>query len=61
MEKLGLRAPSATWTYLINDNPFEHNLGMQLIGDAGMQIGAGVLGSLIALQLMFRKKRPDLK
>jgi preprotein translocase subunit SecA len=60
-EKLGLRAPSATWTYLINDNPFEHNLGMQLIGDAGMQIGAGILTPLLALQLLSRKKRSGLK
>ncbi len=61
LEKLGLRAPAATWTYLVNDNPFEHNLGMQLIGDAGMQIGAGILTPLLAMQLMFRKKSSKLK
>jgi hypothetical protein len=29
---------------------------MQLIGNAGMQIGAGILTPLLALQLLFRKK-----
>jgi preprotein translocase subunit SecA len=61
LEKLGLKTPTATWTYLVNDNPFEHNLGMQLIGNAGLQIGAGILGPLVALQLMFRKNKSDLK
>ncbi len=60
-EKLGLRAPAATWTYLVNDNPFEHNLGLQLIGDAGMQIGASILTPLLALKLMSRKKGSKLK
>jgi preprotein translocase subunit SecA len=60
-DKLGLRAPAATWTYLVNDNPFEHNLGLQLIGNAGMQIGAGILTPLLALQLLARKKASKLK
>ena len=57
LDQLGIRAPSATWTYLINDNPFEKNLGMQLIGNAGMQVSAGILGPLLALELLFRKKK----
>jgi preprotein translocase subunit SecA len=60
-DKLGLRVPAATWTYLVNDNPFEHNLGLQLIGNAGMQIGAGILTPLLALQLLARKKASKLK
>ena len=57
MDVLGIKAPSATWTYLINDNPFEKNLSMQLIGNAGMQVSAGILGPLLALELLFRKKK----
>ena len=57
LDDLGIRAPSATWTYLVNDNPFEKNLGMQLIGDTGMQVAAGIFGSLLALELFFRKKK----
>jgi preprotein translocase subunit SecA len=57
LDDLGIRAPSATWTYLVNDNPFEKNLGMQLIGDTGMQVAAGIFGPLLALELFFRKKK----
>jgi preprotein translocase subunit SecA len=57
LEELGIKAPSATWTYLINDNPFEHIIGMQLIGDPGKQLGAVIMTPLLALQLFFRKKR----
>jgi preprotein translocase subunit SecA len=57
LDDLGIRAPSATWTYLVNDNPFEKNLGMQLIGDTGMQVVAGIFGPLLALELFFRKKK----
>jgi len=35
-------APSSTWTYLINDNTFEGMLGVQLIGNPGLQVGAGI-------------------
>ncbi|MEJ2617750.1 MAG: hypothetical protein P8Z35_22535, partial [Ignavibacteriaceae bacterium] len=42
----GLKAPSSTWTYLINDTPFENTLGIELIGNIGMSIGAGIYGFL---------------
>jgi preprotein translocase subunit SecA len=61
LEKLGIKAPSATWTYLINDNPFEHNVGMQLIGDTGAQIGAVIMTPFLALHLFFKKKKRTLK
>jgi len=57
LDALGIKGPSATWTYLINDNPFENLLGIQLIGNMGMQTMAGMLGPLVALQLLFRKKK----
>jgi preprotein translocase subunit SecA len=57
LEKLGIKAPSATWTYLINDNPFEHVIGMQFIGDPGRQIGAVIMTPFLAWHLLFRKKR----
>ncbi|MBN1464829.1 accessory Sec system translocase SecA2 [candidate division KSB1 bacterium] len=53
----GLKAPTATWTYLINDSPFENQLGAQMIGNIGLQVSAGMLGPLVALQLLFRKKK----
>ena len=57
LEQIGIKAPTATWTYLINDNPFENLLGVQLIGDIGLQVGAGIFGPLLALQRLFRKKK----
>jgi preprotein translocase subunit SecA len=59
LEKLGLNAPSATWTYLINDNPFEHIVGMQFIGDPGRQIGAAMMTPFLAWHLLFRKKHKN--
>jgi preprotein translocase subunit SecA len=56
---LGIKRPSATWTYLINDNPFENNLGLQLIGNIGMQVSAGILGPLLGLKMLFAKVGKD--
>jgi len=55
IQKSGIKAPSATWTYLINDDPFEHVLGIQLIGDPGKQIGAVIMTPFLAFHLLFRK------
>ncbi|MEJ2052736.1 MAG: accessory Sec system translocase SecA2 [Calditrichaceae bacterium] len=59
LDALGIKSPAATWTYLVNDNPFENNMGFQLIGNAGMQVTAGVMGPLMALELFFRKKKKE--
>lgn len=32
LEGLGIRGPSSTWTYLVNDNPFRDQIGMMLTG-----------------------------
>jgi preprotein translocase subunit SecA len=56
-EKLGIKVPTATWTYLVNDNPFENILGLQLIGNTGLQVSAGILWPLMILQFALRKKR----
>ena len=57
LDKSGIKAPSATWTYLINDNHFEHVVGMQFIGDPARQIGAVIMTPFLAWHLLFRKKR----
>lgn len=54
-ENAGLKAPSATWTYLINDNPFENLLGIQIMGNMGLAIGAGIYGPLMVAFSMFNK------
>lgn len=55
LDSLRLRAPSATWTYLVNDNPFEDMLEIQLIGNMGLNTGAGLYWPLIGLYLLFKK------
>ena len=34
----GIRAPSATWTYLVNDDPFRNRIGPMLTGPGGATI-----------------------
>jgi len=55
LNKSGLKTPSSTWTYLINDNPFEHMMGIQLMGNRGLQIGAGIWGPLLAVYYFWKK------
>ena len=47
--------PSATWTYLVNDNSFENLIGLQMIDNIGMQIGASMLGGVFILRELHRK------
>ena len=51
------KAPSSTWTYLINDNPFENNLGINLIGNIGLSIGAVMMTPLIMISMIIKKIR----
>jgi len=38
MEGLGIKGPSSTWTYLINDDPFRNQIGRMLTGSGGATI-----------------------
>ncbi len=55
LDSLGLKAPSATWTYLVNDNPFEDMLEILLIGNVGLSTGAGLYWPLMGLYLWFKR------
>jgi preprotein translocase subunit SecA len=45
-----LKAPTATWTYLINDKSFENLLGLQLVGNIGLSsVAAFTFGPLLGL------------
>lgn len=57
LEDIGIKAPSATWTYLVNDNPFENMIGMQFIGDMGKQIGGVIMMPILLWHHLFRKKK----
>ncbi len=50
-----LKVPTATWTYLINDNSFEELLGMQLIGNVALQTWAGLYAPITFLFPLFNK------
>jgi len=42
LDKEGLRGPSSTWTYLINDDPFRDQLSMALGGNVAFAAGAAL-------------------
>jgi preprotein translocase subunit SecA len=56
IEGHGFKAPSATWTYLVSDNPFEEQFGFQLMGNIGLSAGAALMfGPLLGLYPLLRK------
>jgi preprotein translocase subunit SecA len=61
---LGAKAPSSTWTYLVNDDPFRDQLGAQLTGPGrttvamGMAAFAAPLLILLGLADRFWRRRP---
>ena len=59
-EQHGIKAPTATWTYLINDNPFEHLFGTQLIGNTGLSLGVVWMWPFILISLLLKKLRKRL-
>ena len=63
-EDHGIKAPTATWTYLINDNSFENLLGLQLVGNIGLSsVAAFMFGPLLGLYPLLLKlgKRKKMK
>jgi preprotein translocase subunit SecA len=54
-ENSGLRVPSSTWTYLVNDDPFERNFGMLLVSNIAVNAFAGLLWPLTFLLFLLRK------
>ncbi|KMQ52782.1 preprotein translocase subunit SecA [Chitinispirillum alkaliphilum] len=51
------KSAGATWTYLVNDNPFDDNFGFQLSGNIGLGAMAALLGPLTALLLLAQKAK----
>jgi preprotein translocase subunit SecA len=64
LEALGIRGPSSTWTYLVNDDPFRNQIGVMLTGPGRKTIAiysAVLLGPLLVLWGLvdrFLRKRP---
>lgn len=62
----GLTAPSSTWTYLVNDDPFEQRIGSLLTGPGGSTVAvyaalhlAPLLVLWGAVDRLFRRKAPS--
>lgn len=55
MAASGLNRPSATWTYLVNDNPFEWLVGISAPGNVGLGVAAGLWGGLFVMREIWRK------
>jgi preprotein translocase subunit SecA len=52
LEGLGIRGPSSTWTYLVNDDAFRNQIGMMLTGPGRTTIAiyaAAIMGPLLIL------------
>jgi len=52
LERLGIKGPSSTWTYLVNDDPFRNQIGMMLTGPGRTTIAiyaAALMGPLLIL------------
>ena len=50
-----LKTPSATWTYLINDDPMEHPASTEMLGPVGLSFGTVLMWPLWALLRLFQK------
>jgi preprotein translocase subunit SecA len=58
LEREGLRGPSSTWTYLISDDPFRDQLGVQLVGNTGLAAGVALYaGPLLVLWGLLNRRR----
>jgi preprotein translocase subunit SecA len=60
LEAQGIRPPSATWTYLVDDDPFRLSLGLHVSGDLALSLGAALhypLYMAVALWRRLRRRR----
>ena len=53
LERLGLRGPSSTWTYLVNDDPFRNQIGMMLTGPGRASIAIYAAAIMMPLLLLW--------
>jgi preprotein translocase subunit SecA len=63
LEGLGIKGPSSTWTYLINDDPFRNQIGRMLTGPGGATIAIYAATFLMPLMILWGlvdrfRKRP---
>jgi preprotein translocase subunit SecA len=61
LSALGLKIPSATWTYLVNDKVSDDMAAMELLGDAGAAANAIVLGPALIIYSILKKLKKQKK
>ena len=61
VDKEGLRGPSSTWTYLVNDNPFEWLFDISGMSNVGLGFAAGVWGGLFVMKAAIEKLKKRLE
>ncbi len=54
LDRLGIKKPSSSWTYIVNDNPYGNNLGISLISNIGFQIDLVTAPILMIIGLIKR-------
>jgi preprotein translocase subunit SecA len=52
-EDLGVRGPSSTWTYLVNDDPFRNQIGLMLTGPGRTSIAIYAAAIMMPLLLLW--------
>jgi preprotein translocase subunit SecA len=59
LEAMGLRGPSSTWTYLVQDDVFKDPIAATLISQRhiGFAVGAALTGPLLMLWMLLRRLR----
>ncbi len=59
LEALGMKKPSSTWTYLINDNPFGDQLSIMLLDNSNIVMGADPISAMMLFFFkIFKKEKP---
>lgn len=53
--RLDVAGPAATWTYLVDDNPFRESLGLHVGGDLTLSLGAILHFPLYAAAALYRR------
>ena len=60
-DREGLKGPSSTWTYLINDNQFGNWVQLLQLSNIGFAAGAALHGPLYVIWLFLRRLKNRLK
>lgn len=53
LDGLGIRGPSSTWTYLVNDDPFKNQIGMMLTGPGRTTVAVYAAAVMMPLLLLW--------